>query len=116
MLIGQSPQIMKTKRMIREIAKTNENILLIGEVGSGRKFVAHEIHHRSKQKNRPFIVLNCSAVGDTITEADLFGEKIEGPRVWSGKLAFWNRRDEEYCILRMWMNLNQIFNKNLSIS
>jgi len=80
MLIGQSPQIMKTKRMIREIAKTNENILLIGEVGSGRKFVAHEIHHRSKQKNRPFIVLNCSAVGDTITEADLFGEKIEGPR------------------------------------
>ncbi len=80
MLIGQSPEIMKTKRMIREIAKTNENVLLIGEVGSGRKYVAHEIHRRSKQKNRPFVILNCTAIGDTITEADLFGEKIEGKR------------------------------------
>ena len=80
MLIGQSPEIMKTKKMIREVAKTNENALIIGEVGSGRKHVAREIHHRSRLKNRPFIVLNCTAVGDTITDADLFGAKIEGSR------------------------------------
>ena len=80
MLIGQSPEIMKTKKMIREVAKTNESALIIGEVGSGRKHVAREIHHRSRLKNRPFIVLNCTAVGDTITDADLFGAKIEGSR------------------------------------
>ncbi len=80
MLIGQSPQIMIAKRMIREIAKTNENAIIVGEVGSGRKFVGLEIQHRSKQKNKPFVVVNCTAVGDTITEADLFGEKVEGPR------------------------------------
>lgn len=80
MLIGQSPQITTTKKLIREISKTNENALILGEVGSGKELVAHEIHIRGKQKNRPFVVLNCTAVGDTITEADLFGEKIEGPK------------------------------------
>ena len=80
MIIGQSPRIINLRRMIREIAKNNENILIIGEVGSGRKLAAHEIHHRSKKKNKPFIVLNCTSVGDTITEEDLYGEEIEGPR------------------------------------
>ncbi|MBN2030333.1 sigma-54-dependent Fis family transcriptional regulator [bacterium] len=79
MIIGQSPQAMKVKKMIREIAKTDDNALIIGEEGSGKQFIAKEIHNRSRHKNRPFIVLNCTAVGETITEADLFGEKIEGP-------------------------------------
>lgn len=87
MLIGQSPQIMATKRLIREIAKTDENCLIIGEIGSGKKFISEEIRKRSKQKNRPLVVLNCTAVGDTITEADLFGEKIEGPRGIERKLG-----------------------------
>jgi DNA-binding NtrC family response regulator len=73
MLIGQSPQIMKIKKMIREIAKTNDHVLIIGEVSTGRKQAAREIHHRSSQKRRPFIVLNCTAVGDTIQDVDLFG-------------------------------------------
>ena len=80
MLIGQSPEIVKAKRLIREVAKTEENALIIGEVGVGKKFVAHEIHRRSRQKNRPFVILNCTAVGDTITDADIFGERIEGPK------------------------------------
>lgn len=80
MIIGQSPQIMNIKRMIKDIAKTNENALIIGEVGSGKKFVAHEIHQRSTQKRKSFIVLNCSAVGDTITDTDIYGEHLEHPR------------------------------------
>jgi len=71
---------MKTKRLIREIAKTDENALIVGEAGTGKKQVAYEIHQRSRQKNRPFVVLNCTAVGDTVTDADLFGQKIDGPR------------------------------------
>lgn len=80
MLIGQSPEIMKTKRVIRQIAKTNDNALIIGEFGSGRKFSAHEIHKRSKQKNRPFVVVNCTAVGDTVSDGDLFGAFHEGEK------------------------------------
>jgi len=80
MLIGQSLQIMTAKRLIREIAKSTENALLIGDVGTGKKQIAQEIQQRSSQKNKPLITINCTAVGDTITESDLFGEKSEGPR------------------------------------
>jgi len=78
MFVGQSPHSMKVKKLIREVAKTNDNALLIGEVGSGKQHAAREMHNRSKQKNRPFVVLNCTAVGDTITEADILGQISEG--------------------------------------
>ncbi|MBN2105548.1 sigma-54-dependent Fis family transcriptional regulator [bacterium] len=78
MFVGQSPHSMKIKKLIREVAKTNDNSLLTGEVGSGKQHAAREIHNRSKQKNRPFVVLNCTAVGDTITETDILGHVSEG--------------------------------------
>jgi len=79
MLVGQSPQAMKVKKLIREVAKTEENALILGEIGTGKKLAAKEIHVRSRQKNRPFIVLSCTSIGDTVTDGDLFGQKVEGP-------------------------------------
>jgi DNA-binding NtrC family response regulator len=87
MLIGQSNQIMTAKKLVREIANTEENALIIGETGTGKKHAAQEIHKRSKQKNRPFVILNCTAVGDTITEQELFGEKKESPHNIERKLG-----------------------------
>lgn len=78
MLTGKSPEIIAIRRMIREIAKTDDNVLIIGEVGSGKQRVAEEIHQRSQRHNKPFVVLNCTAVGDTILDADLFGQTFEG--------------------------------------
>ena len=78
MFIGQSPEAAKIKKLIREIAKTEDNCLIIGPLGTGKKKVAEEIHSRSKQKNRPLVVLNCSAVGDTLTDSDIFGATYEG--------------------------------------
>lgn len=78
MFVGQSPQSTKVKRLIREVAKTNDHVLLVGEVGAGKQHAAKEIHKRSKQKNRPFVTLNCTAVGDTITEGDILGQVLEG--------------------------------------
>ena len=77
MFVGQSPQTMRIKKLIREVAKTNDNALLIGDIGSGKKHAAKEIHKRSRQKNRPFVVLNCTAIGDTINDGDIFGETIQ---------------------------------------
>ena len=88
MLTGQSPQILAIRRMIREIAKTDENVLLIGEVGCGKKYIAKEIQQRSRQRGKPFIVVNCTALGDTITDSDLFGERIDAPRGVERKLGF----------------------------
>ena len=79
MFIGQSPQTLKIRKMIREIAKTNDTVLLIGEPGSGKSLIAHEIHSRSKQKNKPFIRINCSAIKKGLSNGELFGEKTEGP-------------------------------------
>lgn len=87
MLIGQSPQIQAVRKLIREIAKTDENTLIIGDVGVGKKLAAREIHRRSRQKNRPFVILNCTAIGDTIMDADLFGEKTDAPGAVERKLG-----------------------------
>ena len=66
--------------MMEEIAKSNENTLIIGETGTGKKLIAQEIQAQSKQKNKPFVVLNCKEVGDTISETEIYGEIIDGPR------------------------------------
>lgn len=79
MLSGQSPEVSKIKKLVREIAKTNDNALITGEVGTGKKHIALEIHGRSRQKNKPFVEVNCSAIGETIFEEDLYGAKIDGP-------------------------------------
>ena len=78
MIVGQSPEVTRIKKLIREISKINENCLIVGALGTGKCKIAEEIHSRSKQKSRPFIVLNCSAVGDTITDTDIFGATHEG--------------------------------------
>ena len=87
MLIGQSPHLQRVKKMIMEIAKVDDSALIIGEVGVGKELIAHEIHRRSRYKNRQFVVINCTAVGDTITEGDLFGEKIESSQGIERKLG-----------------------------
>ncbi len=79
-MIGPSPEMTTVRRMIREIARSDDPALIIGEVGSGRNLAAREIHRRSRQAGKPFIVLKCSAVGHTITDADLYGQKPPGPR------------------------------------
>lgn len=75
MIIGQSPEIKKLKKFIIKIAKNNESALIIGEPGTGKKLTVSEIHKRSTKKNKPLIFLNCSAIGDNITESDLYGVK-----------------------------------------
>jgi DNA-binding NtrC family response regulator len=77
MIIGQSPEMVAIKHMIRQIPKTGEPILIVGEAGAGKEHVARQIHHLSDRKNRPFVILNCTAVGDTLTDADLYGESVE---------------------------------------
>ena len=91
MLIGQSPEMKTVKRLVREVAKTGDNALIIGEVGAGKKLTALEIHKRSREKNRPFVILNCTAVGDTITDEDLFGAKIDGPKGVERKIGIFEQ-------------------------
>lgn len=74
---GSSPEAKRIKRSIKKAAKAENNVLIIGDTGTGKEYTARRIHALSSRKNRSFIKVNCSALGHTIDKNDLFGEEIE---------------------------------------
>lgn len=73
-LIGNSPKINKLRRDIEIYAsKGNSNILISGETGSGKELVARSIHAKSVRSNKPFVIVNCSAIPESMIESELFG-------------------------------------------
>ncbi len=75
--IGNSPEAKRINRAIKKFSKVDSNVLIFGETGTGKEFIARNLHAASSRKNRPFVVLNCSAIGHTIDRAELFGEEKE---------------------------------------
>jgi len=55
------------------VANTRANVLIQGESGTGKELVAKAIHYNSPWREEPFIVINCSAISDTLLESELFG-------------------------------------------
>lgn len=76
MIIGHNPVIMNIKKIVREVSQHDSTVLIIGETGSGKEFIAREIHRRSRRKNRPFVVLSCKDLDITLRQEDILG-KIE---------------------------------------
>jgi two-component system response regulator AtoC len=72
-LIGRSPQIREVFKLIGSVANTRTNVLIQGESGTGKELVAKAIHYNSPWRGEPFIVINCSAISDTLLESELFG-------------------------------------------
>lgn len=71
--VGDSNQIEYVKRMALKASKTNSNVLILGESGTGKTILAKSIHHNSKLKDQPFIHVNCGAIPETLLESELFG-------------------------------------------
>ncbi len=74
-MVGNSPQMLKIYKMIRQVAKTKTNILVSGKSGTGKEFIARAIHEQSERKDRPFVVVNCGGIPETLMESELFGHK-----------------------------------------
>jgi two-component system response regulator PilR (NtrC family) len=74
-LIGESPQMRKVYDLIRRVSQTRSNILVSGESGTGKELVARAIHELSDRKDRPFVVINCAGIPETLIESELFGYK-----------------------------------------
>jgi len=72
-IIGRSPQMREVFKFIGSVADTRTNVLIQGESGTGKELVAKAIHFNSPNKSEPFIVINCSAIADTLLESELFG-------------------------------------------
>lgn len=72
-IIGNSLAIKKVRSLIRQIADTDETVLIRGESGTGKELAARAIHKLSKRGRRPLITVNCPAVPEHILESELFG-------------------------------------------
>lgn len=71
--IGQSPAMQRVKDLIAKVAKTDADVLILGENGTGKELVARAIHHRSMRNNEVFINVDLGAVSETLFESELFG-------------------------------------------
>ncbi|NIM59513.1 MAG: response regulator [Candidatus Aminicenantes bacterium] len=72
-IIGRSVQMRDVFKLIGSVANTRTNVLIQGESGTGKELVAKAIHYNSPYREEPFIVINCSAISDTLLESELFG-------------------------------------------
>jgi len=72
-IIGHSAQMREVFKLIGSVASTRTNVLIQGESGTGKELVAKAIHYNSPYSSEPFIVINCSAISDTLLESELFG-------------------------------------------
>lgn len=74
-LYGASEPMQHLFQLIGKVAPTHANVLLVGESGTGKELVANAIHQMSKEKDKPFIALNCGAISPQLIEAELFGHE-----------------------------------------
>jgi len=72
-IIGHSAGMRGVYKLIGSVANTRTNVLVQGDSGTGKELVAKAIHYNSPYRDEPFIVINCSAISDTLLESELFG-------------------------------------------
>jgi nitrogen regulation protein NR(I) len=72
-IIGRSPAMQKVYKAIGRVSATDATVLIRGESGTGKELAARAIYQHSLRANRPFLVINCVAIPDTLLESELFG-------------------------------------------
>ena len=74
-LIGQSPAMVEVYKLVARVASLDTTVLIQGETGTGKELVARAIHHASPRADGPFVVVDCSALAETLFESELFGHE-----------------------------------------
>jgi DNA-binding NtrC family response regulator len=72
-LVGRSRVMRELFHLLEIVAATSSTVLISGETGTGKELAARAIHHNSSRRNNRFVALNCSAIPETLLEAELFG-------------------------------------------
>src|SRR5919106_4234080 len=74
-LIGESPVMKKLFSVIERVAPTDASVLITGATGTGKELAARAIHDLSPRRDNAFVDINCSAIPETLIEAELFGHQ-----------------------------------------
>ena len=74
-IVGQSNPMQHAVDMAKKVAATDTTVLLTGETGTGKEVFAQAIHYESNRSQKPFVAINCSALGKELLESEMFGHK-----------------------------------------
>jgi DNA-binding NtrC family response regulator len=73
MIVGESPAIKKIMDEVNAIAESGSNVLITGEIGTGKELIARAVHLRSSRAEKPFIPVNLRTIPEDLLESKLFG-------------------------------------------
>lgn len=74
-IVGSSPRMTHIYKTISQISDTKTNVMITGESGTGKELIARAIHEQSSRHDKPFIVINCGSIPETLIESEFFGYK-----------------------------------------
>ncbi|MGH7268433.1 MAG: sigma-54-dependent transcriptional regulator [Candidatus Rokuibacteriota bacterium] len=74
-LVGHSPQMVEVYKLVARVANLDTTILIRGDTGTGKELVARAIHHAGDRAERPFVVVDCTALPEALFESELFGHE-----------------------------------------
>ncbi|HEY3303546.1 MAG TPA: sigma-54 dependent transcriptional regulator [Candidatus Binatia bacterium] len=72
-IVGSSKTMVEIFKTVSLVAKRKSTVLVTGESGTGKELIARAIHFNSDRANKPFVVVNCAALPDSLIESELFG-------------------------------------------
>ena len=90
-LIGNSPAILKIKKIIDKLSSSESRVLISGPTGSGKELVARKIHKNSSRSSEPFVIINAALLKENTYEKELFGEEFEDGNISFGALERANK-------------------------
>jgi two-component system response regulator HydG len=74
-VLGDSPEFRKVLQLVDRVAPTGSTVLITGETGAGKEMIAKLLHARSTRRDRPFVIVECAALQESLLQSELFGHE-----------------------------------------
>jgi DNA-binding NtrC family response regulator len=74
-LVGPSQPMQRVIRLVRDVARVDASVLVLGETGTGKELVARAIHRESTRRDGPFVAVNCAGLSEELAASQLFGHR-----------------------------------------
>lgn len=72
-IISKSAAMQRIFTILPDISKSQSTVLILGESGTGKELAARAIYHASQSTDKPFVIVNCCALPESLLESELFG-------------------------------------------